>query len=91
MPAVLRSYEVRYSEKKRQLREALGLATGTPAEAIAEMNVRLGIPSSLLKLGYKPGDLSEMAQDSHRSFFNATAPHHPTVQEHQGLLEEVLG
>jgi alcohol dehydrogenase class IV len=91
MPAVLRAYETRYADKTRKLAEALSLTSGTPAEAVAAMNERLGIPSSLRKLGYKGGDLEELATDSHKSFFNVTAPFHPSVAEYRDLVEEVLG
>ncbi len=91
MPAVLRLYEARYPEKTQKLAEALRLQSGTPAQAVAEMNERLGIPRTLRILGYKAGDLEELAQDSHGSFFNATAPFHPSVAEYRALVEEALG
>jgi len=91
MPAVLRAYETRYADKTRKLAEAFGLKSGTPAEAVAAMNERLGIPPTLRKLGYKGGDLDELAEESHKSFFNFTAPFHPSVAEYRGLVEEVLG
>jgi alcohol dehydrogenase class IV len=90
MVPVLREYEGRYPDKTKKLAEAMG-ASGTPAEAVAEMNARLGIPSSIRALGYKPGDLGEMATDSHKSFFNHTAPFHPSVEEYRALVEETLG
>ena len=91
MPAVLRTYETRYTEKTRKLTEALGLKSGTASEAVAAMNERLGIPPTLRKLGYRGGDLDELAADSHKSFFNFTAPFHPSVEEYRALVEEVLG
>jgi 4-hydroxybutyrate dehydrogenase len=91
MPAVLRHYEARYPEKTRALANALGLASGTPADAVAAMNERLRIPPSIRKLGYRGGDPAELAEDSHKSFFNATAPHHPTIEEYRALVEETLG
>jgi len=91
MPAVLRAYEGRYPEKTKKLADAMGLKSGTPADAVAEMNARLGIPSTIRALGYKGGDLDELAQDSHESFFNATAPFHPSVGEYKALVEQVLG
>jgi alcohol dehydrogenase class IV len=91
MPAVLRAYETRYAEKTKKLADAIGLTSGTPAEAIAAMNERLGIPATMRKLGYKGGDVAELATDSHKSFFNFTAPFHPSVDEYRGLVEEVLG
>lgn len=90
MPAVLRLYEERYPEKTRQLAGALGLRSGTPAEAVADMNERLRIPATIGKLGYRGGDPAEMAEDSHKSFFNATAPHHPSVEDYRALIEDLL-
>ena len=90
MPAVLRAYEQRYPEKTAQLAAAIGVKSGTPADAVAEMNARLGIPSTIRKLGYKGGDLDELADDSHKSFFNVTAPFHPSVAEYKALVTEVL-
>ena len=90
MPAVLKSYEARYPEKTAKLAAALGTQTGTPAEAVAEMNRRLGIPPTMRKLGYKGGDPAELAADSHKSWFNATAPHHPSVEDYRALVEAML-
>jgi len=91
MPAVLRSYEARYPEKTKKLAEAMGVKSGTPAEAVTEMNDRLGIPRTIRALGYKGGDLDELATDSHKSFFNVTAPFHPSVDEYKALVQQVLG
>ncbi len=91
MPAVLRSYEARYPEKTKKLADAIGLASGNPSEAVAEMNRRLAIPPTLRKLGYRGGDPDELAADSHQSWFNMTAPHHPSVAEYRALIEDVLG
>jgi alcohol dehydrogenase class IV len=91
MPAVLRAYETRYPEKTKQLAAAMGVKSGTPAEAVEEMNARLGIPRTIRDLGYKGGDLDELAEDSHKSFFNVTAPFHPSVAEYKALVEQVLG
>ena len=90
MPAVLRGYEKRYPEKMQKLADALAFTPGRPAQAVAEMNWRLGIPASMRKLGYTGGDVAELAEDSHKSFFNATAPHHPSVEEYRALVVEVL-
>ncbi len=90
MPVVLRSYEARYPEKMQKLADALGFGQHTPAQAVTEMNWRLGIPPSMRKLGYKGGDPAELAEDSHKSWFNMTAPHHPSVDEYRALIAEVL-
>ena len=91
LPAVLRRYEARYPDKTSQLAAAMGVAGAKPADAVAAMNERLGIPASLRRLGYKGGDAAEMAEDAHRSFFNHTAPYHPSAAEYRELIEECLG
>ncbi len=90
MPAVLRSYEARYPQKTQKLAAAIGFTPGTPAQAVTEMNWRLGIPPTMRKLGYKGGDPAELAEDSHKSWFNNTAPHHPSVEDYRVLVADVL-
>ena len=55
------------------------------------MNERLGLPANLRQYGYKLVDLDEVAEDAHRSFFNHTAPYHPSKDEYKSLIREVLG
>jgi 4-hydroxybutyrate dehydrogenase len=91
MPAVLRLWEEKVPEKTAPLAAALGLAPGRrPSDAVAEMNARVGLPNGVAALGYKPGDLAEMAADAQGSWFNHTAPYHPTVAEYRRLVEEAL-
>jgi 4-hydroxybutyrate dehydrogenase len=90
LPAVLRSYEARYPEKTEKLAAALGATQFTPAQAVEEMNWRLGLPPTMRKLGYKGGDVAELAEESHRSWFNTTAPFHPSVEEYRALVAAVL-
>jgi 4-hydroxybutyrate dehydrogenase len=90
MPAVLRSYEAGYPQKMQKLADAIGFTPGTPAQAVTEMNWRLGIPPTMRKLGYQGGDPAELAEDSHKSWFNTTAPHHPSVEDYRALVEDVL-
>jgi alcohol dehydrogenase class IV len=91
MPPVLRFYEKRFPEKTKKLADAIGISSGSPADAIAEMNARLRIPPTIKALGYKPGDLAEMAEDSHKSWFNHTAPVHPSIEDYKLLVAESLG
>ncbi len=92
MPAVLRLWELKFPEKTVPLARALGLAEGAlPSAAVAEMNERVGLPSGIAALGYKVGDIDELVADAQASWFNHTAPHHPTVAEYRVLVEELLG
>ena len=92
MPAVLRLWEEKVPEKTAPLAAALGLADGArPSDAVAEMNARVGLPNGVVALGYKPGDIDEIVADAQGSWFNHTAPFHPTVAEYRRLVEEALG
>ncbi len=92
MPAVLRLWEEKVPEKTAPLAAALGLADGArPSDAVAEMNARVGLPGGVIALGYKVGDIDEIVADAQGSWFNHTAPFHPTVAEYRRLVEEALG
>ncbi len=92
MPAVLRLWEAKVPEKTAPLAAALGLAPGEkPSEAVAAMNARVGLPRGIAALGYKVGDIDELIADAQASWFNHTAPYHPTIAEYRVLVEESLG
>jgi 4-hydroxybutyrate dehydrogenase len=92
MPHVLRLHARQVPERMRILAEAMEVASGYDvADAVAEMNLRLGLPADLRGAGYKIGDLDEMAADSLGSFFNRASPYVPTQAEYRDLLCAVLG
>ena len=41
--------------------------------------------------GYKMASVDELADEAHKSWFNHTAPHHPSLAEYREIIEEVLG
>ena len=74
------------------LRHAMNLpADGDVADAITDLNARLGLPSSLRDMEYPKNDLEDMAADVADSFFNASSPRPPTHDEAMALVIETLG
>lgn len=92
LPAVLRLMDAHAGDRMKAMAEAMKLEPGRhPGAAIADMNERLGLPSGLRAYGYKLGNLDEVAADAHKSFFNHSAPYHPTVGEYKEMVLEVMG
>ena len=92
LPAVLRQLDGRVGDRMSELARVMKLEAGRhPAAGIADMNERLGLPGTLKQYGYKLADLDEAAEESHKSFFNHTAPFHPSREEYKSLIREVLG
>jgi len=96
MPAVLRQMEQKLGEKiaerMTQMAQAMMLEPGRHAAAgIADLNERLGLPSSMRAYGYKLVDIEEVAAACHESHFNQTAPYHPSVDDYKELIRELMG
>ncbi len=92
IPAVLRMHERRIPERMKLMAAAFPLKAGqSPADAVVEMNAHVGLKSSIRALGFKGGELDEMAKDAHASFFNERAPYHPSVDEYRTIITEALG
>jgi 4-hydroxybutyrate dehydrogenase len=92
MPTVLRSMEKHVPGKIQAVAGALGAEPGQNAADIVEaMNARLGIPPTMRALGYKGGDLDDMAQDCAKSHFLGRSPYRPSVAEFKTMLTTVMG
>jgi len=92
MPTVLRGMEKHVPDKTRAIAEALGAKPGQSAADIVEaMNARLGIPATMRALGYKGGDLDDMAQDCAKSHFLGRSPYRPSAAEFKTMLLAVMG
>jgi 4-hydroxybutyrate dehydrogenase len=92
MPTVLRLMERHVPEKTRAVAEALGAKPGqTAADIVEAMNARVGIPPTIRALGYKGGDLDEMAQDASRSHFLGRSAYRPSAVEFKAMLVTVMG
>ncbi len=92
LPAVLRRLDTHVGARLKQIAQAMMLEPGRhPAAGIADLNERFGIPPDLHRYGYRLADLDEAAEESHKSFFNHTAPHHPSKDEYREMIEELIG
>jgi hypothetical protein len=61
------------------------------ADAVAETNTRLGLPSTVKEMGYDKNNIEKMVRDSCESHFNMTAPIRPNEEEYEKIIIEVLG
>lgn len=92
MPPVLRLFEAKGNEKLQMLAQAMSCKSGlSAADAVEELNGRLGLPRTISELGYGAADLAEMARDAENGFFNAPSPYRPTFDEYHDILSNLLG
>jgi 4-hydroxybutyrate dehydrogenase len=92
MPTVLRVMEQHVPEKTHAIAEALGAKPGqTAGDAVEAMNTRVGIPPTMRALGYRGGDLDEMALDAAKSHFLGRSPYRPSAAEFRTMLAAVMG
>lgn len=73
---------------------AVATALGVEAPlsmAITSLMRDLGLPTSLLELGYTVTNVAGMGQTAHRSHFNTFAPHHPSAEEYAALITASAG
>jgi alcohol dehydrogenase class IV len=89
LPAVLRFNRPAIGAKYDQLAEGMELAPGTdPAEAIAALNVRLGLPAGLQAMGVSRDVLPGIAQAAMKDHCHATNPRAATAEDYLRMLEE---
>jgi len=92
MPTVMRLLEQHVPDKMETLAEALGAVPGqSAADVVEDFNARVKIPPNLRALGYKGGDLDDMAQDCAKSHFLGRSPYRPSAAEFKAMLATVLG
>jgi alcohol dehydrogenase class IV len=92
MPTVLRVLQKHVPDKMVALGEALEAKPGQSAADVVEaLNARVGLPASMRALGYKGGDLDDMAQDCAKSHFLGRSPYRPGVAEFKTMLATVIG
>ena len=92
LPTVLRVHAKHVPEKLGVLADALGVKPGqSAADVVEDLNARVGLPPNLRALGYKGGDLDDMAQDCSKSHFLGRSPYRPSAAEFKTMLATVLG
>jgi 4-hydroxybutyrate dehydrogenase len=70
---------------------AIGLSGGEKIEAsLRQLLQKLNLPASLREMGYRPGDLNELARAAAASHFNMTSRYRPNAEEYADLLRNIL-
>lgn len=95
-PAVMRFYaddpDAPLRDRLAQLRIAMGLPAGADiAQAVTDINTRLGLSSSIRALGYPERNLDDLADAAMKVHFNHTAPRKPTREEYRDIIADALG
>ena len=95
-PAVLRYYardpDAALADDLATLRGAMGIDDDADiADAITDLNTRLGLTSSIRELGYPEKDLDGLAEMAMQVHFNHTAPRKPDKAEFRDIIEDALG
>ncbi|MGB0631594.1 MAG: iron-containing alcohol dehydrogenase [Alphaproteobacteria bacterium] len=95
-PAVMRFYAENADEylndRLARIRDAMNIAPGADvADAIADLNARLGLIASVREMGYHNTDVDDLAEKAMGVHFNATAPRAPTQEEFKQIISETLG
>jgi hypothetical protein len=91
LPACLQPFEAGLGEKAQRLKTAMHIGPQDGiAEAIADLNQRVGVPASLTALGYSAVSLDEIARDAASSWFNAKSPYRPAKAEFLSILQKVV-
>jgi len=92
LPVTLRLIAPHAPQKMQLLAAAMGLgADESPAEAVAQLAARVGLPSTLRQMNYPEQDINEMAVDAAASFFNARCEYAPSIAEYKEMVREILG
>ena len=89
LPAVMRFNRLVVGAKYETLAEVMGLSAGAdPAEAIAQLTARLGLPVSLSAMGLSRDALPEIAQAALKDHCHATNPRSASAEDYLRMLEE---
>jgi alcohol dehydrogenase class IV len=92
LPAVLRFNRPNVRDKLARVAGAMGLPPAADvADAIAQLNARLGLPAGLGAMGVPRKALPGIAQLAPKDHCHATNPRPATVADYQRMLEESFG
>jgi alcohol dehydrogenase class IV len=91
MPAVLRFNRPTVGDKLARIGRAMGLSEGTDvAQAVADLNRRLGLPPGLQAMGVPRAALPGIAEAAPKDHCHATNPRPASVSDYLGMLEEAF-
>ncbi|MBV8168927.1 MAG: iron-containing alcohol dehydrogenase [Alphaproteobacteria bacterium] len=92
LPAVLRFNHAQLTDKLPRLAQAMGLKPGTDvADAIQDLNARLGLPAGLKAMGVSADILPAMAEAAVKDHCNGTNPRKAEVADYVGLFQAAMG
>lgn len=91
LPGVLRFSDGAAQEKYARMREAMGLKPGADlADAVAELTVRLGLPTALSPMGLDESHVAGIAAYAESDLAHFGAPKKPSRTDYESLVREVL-
>lgn len=91
-PPVLNYFKGHEDDKLANLAQALGVGeNGDAAQAVADLNERVGLPSGVKDLGYDLKDIDHVTKSAVDSHFNRTSPKVPTEAEYKQLILDTIG
>ncbi len=97
MPAVMRFFNGKLADSMlERYAEAMNLTADKDsgnriADAVSEMNAKLGLPATVREMGYEKTDVDRMIQEAYDSPFNLPSPIRPSLEDYEKLVTEVLG
>ncbi len=93
LPAVLRfNHDQLGADKRARLAHAMGLEPGADvADAVADLNRRVGMPSGLAAMGVAPEILPGMAEQATKDHCNGTNPRKAGSADYLGLFQAAMG
>jgi alcohol dehydrogenase class IV len=78
-------------DRVNDIAEAMGLSGGEKIEAsLRRLFEKLKLPASLRDMGYRLGDLNELARAAAASHFNVTSRYRPSAEEYARMLQNIL-
>ncbi len=92
LPAVLRFNEGHVGDKYARLRQVMNLSEGADlAEAIADLNARLGLPAGLAEMGLPADSIPGLAVAATRDHCAETNPRPASAADYEALFREAMG